>query len=60
MARTLNLTTVAEGVETAEQLTEVRRLGVDQAQGNYFSAAVSPDRLTGMPTTAGQLISVTG
>jgi diguanylate cyclase (GGDEF)-like protein/PAS domain S-box-containing protein len=60
MAQALGLTTVAEGVETAEQLAEVRRLGVDQVQGNYFSAPVSPDQLTGMPAEAGQLISATG
>jgi len=58
MARALGLTTVAEGVETAEQLAEVRRLGVDQVQGNYFSAAVPPDRL--MPAGARQLIGARG
>ncbi|MBA2326153.1 MAG: EAL domain-containing protein [Actinobacteria bacterium] len=46
---------MAEGVETAEQLAEVRRLGVDQVQGNYFSPPVTPDRL--MPAGARQLIS---
>ena len=57
MARALGLTTVAEGVETAEQLAELRRLGVDLVQGNYFSVPVSPERLTGMPAEAHQLIS---
>ncbi|HUF85508.1 MAG TPA: EAL domain-containing protein [Acidimicrobiia bacterium] len=60
MARALGLTTVAEGVETAEQLAEVRRLGVDQVQGNYFSAPVAPEQLAGMPTGAGALISAIG
>ena len=40
LAKTLDLYTVAEGVETAEQLEIVRQLGVDQAQGFFFSAAV--------------------
>ncbi len=60
MARALDLTTVAEGVETAEQLEAVRRLGVDQVQGNYFSAAVAPERLAGMPVDAGPLIGAAG
>lgn len=28
---------VAEGVETADQLAQLRMLGCDLAQGNYFS-----------------------
>ncbi|MBA8824970.1 diguanylate cyclase (GGDEF)-like protein/PAS domain S-box-containing protein [Saccharopolyspora lacisalsi] len=51
MAHTMNLTVVAEGVETVEQLDLLRSLGCDQAQGYYlgrpaparefFGAAVS-------------------
>lgn len=37
LAKTLDLYTVAEGVETAEQLDLVRQIGVDQAQGFFFS-----------------------
>jgi EAL domain-containing protein (putative c-di-GMP-specific phosphodiesterase class I) len=37
IARALKLKVVAEGVETAEQLEAVRRLGVDLVQGFYFS-----------------------
>ncbi len=37
MAKALGLKTVAEGVETAQQLAELRRLGCDQAQGFYFA-----------------------
>jgi len=40
LAKTLDLYTVAEGVETAEHLEIVRQLGVDHAQGFFFSAAV--------------------
>ncbi|HEU0131836.1 MAG TPA: EAL domain-containing protein [Mycobacteriales bacterium] len=37
MASALRLTTVAEGVETREQLDHVVRLGVEMAQGFYFA-----------------------
>jgi diguanylate cyclase (GGDEF)-like protein len=37
MARALGLTIVAEGVETPEQLTVLRRLGSDFAQGFWFA-----------------------
>jgi diguanylate cyclase (GGDEF)-like protein len=36
MARSLNLDTVAEGVETAEQARELKALGCRQAQGYHF------------------------
>jgi diguanylate cyclase (GGDEF)-like protein/PAS domain S-box-containing protein len=38
LARTLDLAVVAEGVERAEQLQELRLLGCERAQGNFFSA----------------------
>jgi EAL domain-containing protein (putative c-di-GMP-specific phosphodiesterase class I) len=40
MARNLNLRSVAEGVETAEQLAFLRRNGCDTVQGFYFSPPV--------------------
>jgi predicted signal transduction protein with EAL and GGDEF domain len=42
LGRTLRLTVVAEGVETAEQLTRVRAAGCDAAQG-YFLARPMPE-----------------
>src|SRR3569623_2085725 len=40
LAKTLNLETVAEGVETEQQITELKRLGCFLAQGYAFSPAV--------------------
>jgi EAL domain-containing protein (putative c-di-GMP-specific phosphodiesterase class I) len=37
MARSLGVRTIAEGVETAEQLDYLRRHGCDEMQGYYFS-----------------------
>ena len=37
MARGLHLTVVAEGVETIEQVTRMRELGCEFAQGYYFA-----------------------
>ena len=43
MAQALNLTTVAEGVETAEQLELLKRMGCNQIQGYFFSRPLAPD-----------------
>ena len=40
LGRDLGLRTVAEGVETAEQLEQLRAYGCEQAQGFHFSQAV--------------------
>lgn len=42
LARSRHLRTVAEGIETAEQLTLVRELGFDRAQGYLISKALPP------------------
>jgi EAL domain-containing protein (putative c-di-GMP-specific phosphodiesterase class I) len=40
LAHNFGMDVVAEGVETAEQLACVRRLGCNFAQGFYFSKAI--------------------
>ena len=45
MARSLGLRTVAEGVETEEQLGKVSALGCDQVQGYYHSRPVCAEEL---------------
>jgi diguanylate cyclase (GGDEF)-like protein len=45
MAHALNLETVAEGVETPEQLALLRELGSDYAQGYLFSRPQPPDAI---------------
>lgn len=42
LAKTLGLSTVAEGVETQEQVEYLRGHGVDFAQGWYFAKALPP------------------
>ncbi len=43
MAAGLDLQTIAEGIETAEQLAVVRALGCELGQGYLFSRPVAPD-----------------
>lgn len=46
LARSFGLTTIAEGVETPEQLRELLRLGCDRAQGYLWSPAVEAGQFT--------------
>ncbi|GEM_PF-1890827 len=44
-AKALHLSVTAEGVETAEQLSQLRVLGCDRGQGYYFSEPLTADAL---------------
>ena len=41
MAQSLELTTTAEGVETADEVELIRELGCDKIQGYYFGRPMS-------------------
>jgi EAL domain-containing protein (putative c-di-GMP-specific phosphodiesterase class I) len=45
LAHTLGLDVVAEGIETAEQWTELRRLGCRYGQGFHFARPMPADRI---------------
>ena len=44
LARSMGLTTIAEGVETAEQMLTLKALGCDIVQGYYFSKPVPAEQ----------------
>jgi diguanylate cyclase len=46
LSHALDLTVVAEGVETPRELTEITNLGADHAQGFHLSRPLTPDQLT--------------
>ncbi|MGB6977271.1 MAG: EAL domain-containing protein [Gammaproteobacteria bacterium] len=45
MAHSLNIKTIAEGVETKEQLDFLKKMNCDEYQGFYFSRPLPPDEL---------------
>ena len=55
MAKALSLRVVGEGVETEEQLGELRRLGCDYAQGHLLSEAVPAESIAAMLRTGAPL-----
>jgi diguanylate cyclase (GGDEF)-like protein/PAS domain S-box-containing protein len=48
MARALSLDAIAEGVENEAQLSELRRLGCDYAQGHLFSRPLTAQKVTAL------------
>jgi diguanylate cyclase (GGDEF)-like protein/PAS domain S-box-containing protein len=60
LARSVHLQTIAEGIETAEQLATLRRIGCWGGQGYLWSPAVPIDELTELFTRdGGRRLSVT-
>jgi EAL domain-containing protein (putative c-di-GMP-specific phosphodiesterase class I) len=55
LAHALDLSVVAEGIETRQQLRQVEDLGADCAQGHYFSVALLSETFstTILPSSAG-------
>jgi EAL domain-containing protein (putative c-di-GMP-specific phosphodiesterase class I) len=50
LATTMNIATVAEGVETQDQLEQLAAMGCDEAQGFLFSSAQPADAVPMMLT----------
>jgi diguanylate cyclase (GGDEF)-like protein len=48
MAHRLDLGVIAEVVETADQLHELRRMGCDVGQGYYFNRPLAPERIAAL------------
>ncbi|RFC39044.1 MAG: PAS domain S-box-containing protein/diguanylate cyclase (GGDEF) domain-containing protein [Candidatus Nitrotoga sp. LAW] len=48
MARTLKLKVIAEGVETAEQLSFLKHQECDEIQGYYFSKPMPPEKINSL------------
>ncbi len=57
MAQSLNLKTVAEGIETKEQLEQLQKSGCDFGQGFYFTKAVSASEIELILTNGFQTVN---
>jgi len=53
IGKKLDLLVVVEGVETAEQLSAVERMGVTSVQGYYFSKPLTLEELSDFLAKAG-------
>ena len=51
LARSLDMSVEAEGIETNDQLSRLRQLGCQSGQGFYFSKAVNPIAASGLVDT---------
>jgi diguanylate cyclase (GGDEF)-like protein len=59
MARTLHLTVIAEGVETAAQFNFLRSRGCDEVQGYYFSPPVPFEEATALLRESAEPLALT-
>ncbi len=57
MARALSLDVIAEGVENEPQVSELRRLDCDYAQGHLFSRALPAEKISAMLSEGAPLYS---
>ena len=48
LAKTLNMRSIAEGIETAEQLRYLAQRGCDYLQGYYFARPLYPEDVPGI------------
>jgi diguanylate cyclase (GGDEF)-like protein len=55
LGRTLHLRTVAEGVEDASQLAQMRRIGCDSGQGFLFARPIDAEGISSLLTDVGSL-----
>jgi diguanylate cyclase (GGDEF)-like protein len=60
LAKTLNLRVIPEGVETAEQLAQLRELGCELAQGNYISKPLPSEEASALIANGPQILSKLG
>ncbi len=59
LSQVLDLTVVAEGVETLAELDQLAALGADQAQGYHFGRPLPKNQLTDF-VTADRALTATG
>jgi diguanylate cyclase (GGDEF)-like protein/PAS domain S-box-containing protein len=56
MAQALSMGVTGEGVETARQLHDLRRLGCDRAQGFHISQPLAPEEISELLRRPGRLV----
>ena len=60
IGRTLKMRTVAEGIETAEEMQRLRGMGCELGQGFYLCRPVPPDEIAAMLHTGAGLLDPLG
>ena len=58
LARSRNIRVIAEGVENADQISQLQALGCDLAQGYYFSESVDADAIAKMLAEGGSCAKI--
>jgi EAL domain-containing protein (putative c-di-GMP-specific phosphodiesterase class I) len=60
LAHSMNLTVVAEGVETRQELDLVRVLGCDKVQGHVYGPALRGEQVEALLARNGSLAAILG